>query len=147
MIIEQLNELVVKEQKEYDDLLRQRALLQTQELIPQMDEFLLIQKARLDYAIEQRQDLIDNPERRYWQPGTRLHPENTQFTHLPYKPFPRCKPDLDMALNAITSDCGTDIRRMIEGYGGAKVWMTMKFRYEPANPKDNEKKTNRDIRF
>ena len=45
-----------------------------------------------------------------------------------------------MALNAITSDCGTDIRQMIEGDGGAKVWITMKFRYEPANPKDNETK-------
>ena len=105
-----------------------------------MDEYMIRQTARIDKAIEDRQDLIDNPERRYWQPGTRLHPEKIQFTHLLYKPFPRCKPDLDMALNAITSDCGTDNRDMIEGYGGAKVWITMKFRYEPANPKDNEEK-------
>ena len=46
-----------------------------------------------------------------------------------------------MALNAITSNCGIDIRDMIEGYRWAKVWITIKFRYEPANPKDNEKKS------
>ena len=113
-----------------------------------MDEYMIRQKARRDRAIEDRQDLLENPER-YWQPGTRLNPEKKQFTHLLYKPFPRCKPDLDMALNAIISHCGTDIRQMIEGYGGAKVWLkfheipasvTMKFRYEAANPKDNQKK-------
>ena len=45
-----------------------------------------------------------------------------------------------MALNAITSDCGIDIRQMIEGYKGAKVWIVMKFRYEPANLKNNKNK-------
>ena len=92
--------------------------------------------------IDNKEGLIYNPERRYWMLGTRLHPNKTQFTHLLYKLFPRCKPDLDIALNAITSDCGTDIRQMIEGYKEAKVWITMKFRYVPANPKDNEKRTN-----
>ena len=128
MNIEQLNQRVAKEQYEYDKIVRRRALVITPETIARMDEYMILQKARLDKAIEERQDLIDNPERRYWQPGTRLHPEKTQFTHLLYKPFPRCKPDLDMALNAITSDCGTDIRQMIEKY---KVWIIMNFGTSP----------------
>ena len=142
MNIEQLNERVAKEQYEYDKIVRLHSLIRTPETIARMDEYMTHQKARLDRAIEDRQDLLDNPERRYWQPGTRLHPETKQFTHLLYKPFLRCKPDLDMALNAITSDCGTDIRQIIEGYGGAKVLLTMKFRYEAVNPKDNRKKNN-----
>ena len=147
MNIEQLNERVAKEQYEYDKIVRRRAMIRTDETIARMDEYMIRQKARLDKAIDDKQDLIDNPEQRYWQPGTLLHPEKTQFTHLLYKPFPRCKPDLDMALNAITSDCGTDIRQMIKKYKGAKEWIIMKFRYEPANSKDNEKKTNSDLRF
>ena len=113
MNIEQLNEHVAKEQYEYDKIVRCRAIIRTQETIARMDKYMIRQKAGLDKAIEDRQDLIDNPERRYWQPGTRLYPEKKQFTHLLYKPFLRCKPDLDIALNAITSDCGTDIRQMI----------------------------------
>ena len=105
-----------------------------------MDEYMILKKARLDKAIDDRQDLIDNPERRNWMPGTRPHPEKTQFTHLLYKLFPRCKPALYMALNAIVSDFNTDIWQMIESYKGVKVWIIMKFRYEPANSKDNEKK-------
>ena len=140
MNIEKLNERVAKEQCEYDKIVRRRALVRKPETIAHMDEYMILQKARLVKAIEVGQDLLDNPERRYWQPRTRLHPEKTQFTHLHYNPFPRCKPDLDMVLNAITSDCGTDIRQMIEGYGGAKVWMTMKFRYKPENLKNDEKK-------
>ena len=115
MNIEHLNERVAKERYEYDKIVRRRALVKTPETIARMDEYTICQKARLDRAIEDRQDLPYNPERRYWQPGTRLNPEKKQFTHLLYKPFPRCKPDLDMALNAITSDFGTDIRQMIEG--------------------------------
>ena len=95
-------------------------MIRTPETIARMDEYAILQKARIDKAIEDWQDLLDNPERHYWQLGTRLHPEKIQFTHLLYKPFPCCKPDLDMALNAITSDCGTDIRQMIEGYGGGR---------------------------
>ena len=128
MNIEQLNERVAKEQYEYDKIVRRRALVRTPETIARINEYMILQKARLDKAIDDIQDLIDNPERRYWMAGTRLHPEKTQFTHLIYKPFPRCKPDLDMALNAITSDCGTDIRQMIDRYKGAKVWIIMKFR-------------------
>ena len=127
------------EQYEYDKIVRRRAMIRTPETISRMDEYIILEKACLDNTIEGRQDLIDNPERRYWQPGIWHHPDKTQFTHLLYKPFPRCTPDLDMALNAITYDCGNDIRQMIEGYKGAKVWIIVKFCYEPANPKENKK--------
>ena len=102
-------------QYEYDKIVRRRGRIKTPETIACIDEYMILQKARLDKAIEDKQNFIDNPEQRYWQPGTRVHPENTQFTYL-YKPFSRSKPDLDMALNAITSDCGTNIRQLIEGY-------------------------------
>ena len=72
-------------------------------------------------AIEERQDLLDNHERRYLQQQTWLHPECQYFTNLLYKPFLCCKFDLDIACNAITSDCGNDIWQMIEGYVGANV--------------------------
>ena len=62
------------------------------------------------------------------------------FTQLRYLPFSVVKPDLDNALAAITSDCGTDLRQMIDGYGSAKVWLTVQVRYEPANPKDEKNK-------
>ena len=75
MIIEQLNGRVAKEQYEYDKIVRRRAMIRTPETIARMDEYMIRQKARLDKAIENRQDLIDNPERRYWQPGTRLNLE------------------------------------------------------------------------
>ena len=65
MNIEQLNQRVVKEQYEYDKIVRRRAMIRTPETIARMDEYMILQIARLDKAIEDRQDLLDNPERRY----------------------------------------------------------------------------------
>ena len=88
MNIEQLNERVAKEQYEYDKSVRRRAMIRTPETIARMDEYMIFKQSRLDKAIDDRQDLIYNPELRYWMPGTRLHPEKTQFTDLLYKSFP-----------------------------------------------------------
>ena len=74
MNIEQLNERVAKEQYEYDKIVGRRALVRTPETIARMDEYMILQSARLDKTIEARQDLLDNPERHYWQLETRLHP-------------------------------------------------------------------------
>ena len=63
------------------------------------------------------------------------------FTQLQYLPFCVCKPDLDTALSAIISDCGTDIRNMMQSYGSAKVWLTVQVQYEPANPRDQKNKS------
>jgi hypothetical protein len=104
-----------------------------QDLIPRL-------RAELADAIAERQEVIDDPHRMYWRQSTRIRPQMLHFTQLRYLPFSVTKPDLDIALGAITSDCGTDIRRMIEGYGSAKVWLTIQVRYEPANPKDEKNK-------
>ena len=104
-----------------------------QDLIPRV-------RAELANAIAERQDLLDNPNRVYWRPSTRIRPNMAHFTQLRYLPFSVVKPDLDNALEAIISDCGTDIRRMMDGYGSAKVWLTVQVRYEPANPKDEKNK-------
>ena len=92
MNIEQLNQRVAKEQYEYDKIVRRRALVITAETIARMDEYMIGQKARLDKAIEERQDLIDNPERRYLQPGTRLHPEKIEYTDCYTNCFPVASP-------------------------------------------------------
>ena len=74
MKIEQLSQRVALEQYEYDKIVRRRAMFRTLETIARMDEYMIRQKARLGKAIEDKQDLIDYPERRYWQARTRLHP-------------------------------------------------------------------------
>ena len=66
MNIEQLNERVAKEQYEYDKIVHRRAMIRTPETIARMEEHAILQKARLDKAIEDRQNLLENPERRYW---------------------------------------------------------------------------------
>ena len=104
-----------------------------QDLIPRL-------RAELADAIAERQEVIDDPNRMYWRHSTRIRPQMLHFTQLRYLPFSTSTPDLDIALNAINRDCGSDIRRMIEGYGAAKVWLTVQVRYEPANPKDEKNK-------
>ena len=63
------------------------------------------------------------------------------FTQLRYLPFNLCNPDLDTALSAIISDCGTVNRNMMQSYGSAKVWLTVQVRYEPANQRDQKTKS------
>ena len=41
-------------------------MIRTPETIARMEEHAILQKARLDKAIEDRQNLLENPERRYW---------------------------------------------------------------------------------
>ena len=48
MNIEQLNQRVAKEQYEYDKIVRRRAMIKTPETIARMDEYMILQKARLD---------------------------------------------------------------------------------------------------
>ena len=62
------------------------------------------------------------------------------FTQLHYLPFSVCNPDLDIALFAILTDCGADIRKMMQSYGSAKVWLTVQVRYEPTKPRDKKNK-------
>ena len=62
------------------------------------------------------------------------------FTQLRYLHFYVCKPDLDTAFSAIISDCGKDIRNMLQSYGSAKDWLTVQVRYDPANPRDQKNK-------
>ena len=80
MNIEQLNERVAKKQYKYNNIVRRRALVRTPETITRMDKYMILRKARLVKAIENRQDLLDNPKQRYWQPETKLYSEKTIYS-------------------------------------------------------------------
>ena len=139
MDIRQFNDRVETESRVLQRAVRQRKWLKGERLA-KLELLIPRQHAILAEAVAERQDLLDNPNRVYWRPSTRIRPQMVHFTQLRYLPFSLATPDLDNALGAITSDCGTDIRRMIEGYGSAKVWLTVQVRYEPANPKDEKNK-------
>ena len=134
-----LNERIRNEYEDLQNGIFLRQLLNGEELI-RLEQLITGQQAVIAELVEQRQEILANPNLVYWRPGTRLNPIMEHFTQLRYRPFSECKPDFDMALKSIISDCGMDIRRMVEGYGAAKVWLTVQVRYEPANPRDEKHK-------
>ena len=137
MNIRQFKERVSLESQILQLCVRQRQLL-TEERLAKLEQLIPRQQAIFAEAVAERQEYFDNPNRQYWRPATRINPHMQHFTQLRYLPFCFCKPDLDTALSAIISDCGTDIRNMMQSYGSAKVWMTVQVRYEPANPRDQK---------
>ena len=110
----------------------------TEERLAKVEQLIPRQQAILAEIVAEKQELLDNPNRKYWRPTTRINPHMHHFTQLRYLPFSVCKPDLDTALSSIISDCGTDIRNMMKSYGSAKVWLTVQVGYEPANPRDQK---------
>ena len=139
MDIQLFNDRVAAESQILQRCMRLRQLLPAERLV-RLEELIPGQQAILAQAVAERQEFFDNPNRLYWRPGTRLNPHMRHFTQFRYLPYLVCEPDLDLALSAVISDCGTDIRQMIESYGSAKVWLTVQVRYEPANPKDEKNK-------
>ena len=140
MDIRQFNKRVSSESQNLQNLVKQRQSL-TGDRGALFEQLIPEQHAILAEAVVERTVFRDNPNRVYWQPSTRIRPQMVHFTQLRYLPFSVSKPDLDIALEAISVDCGTDIRRMIDGYGSAKVWLTIQVRYEPANPLNEKYKT------
>ena len=140
MDIQQYNERIETESQLLQSCVKKRRWFRAGNLENLNNNIIPQLHAILAETVAERQDLLDNPNRVYWRPATRIRPQMVDFTMLRYLPFSLTKPDLDNALGAITSDCGTDIRRMIDGYGSAKVWLTIQVRYEPANPRDEKNK-------
>ena len=120
--------------------MRQRQWL-TEERLAKLEQLIPRQKAIFAEAVSEKQKFLDNPNRQYWRPATRINPHMHHFTQLRYLPFSVCKPDLDTALSTIISDCGTDIRNIMQSSGSAKVLLTVQVRYEPANPRDQKNKS------
>ena len=139
MNIQQFNDRLAEETRVYQKCIHHRKCL-TGKYLEKLETIIPRQVAILENAIAEQAEFRANPNRMYWRSSTRIRPQMAHFTQLRYLPFSVTKPDLDIALGAISSDCGTDIRRMIEGYGSAKVWLTVQVRYEPANPKDEKNK-------
>ena len=140
MNIQLFNERVSLESRILQLCVRQRQWL-TEERLTKLEQLIPCQQAILAEAVAESQELLDNPNRQYWRPATRINPQIHHFTQLRYLPFCVCKPDLDTALSAIISDCGTDIRNMMQSYGSGKVWLTVQVRHEPANPRDQKYKS------
>ena len=113
----------------------------TEERIAKIDQLIPRQQAILAEVVAERQELLDNPNRQYRRPATRINIYMHHFTQLRYLLFVVCKPDLDTALIAIISDRGSDNRNMMQRYGSAKVWLTVQVRYEPANLRDKKNKS------
>ena len=137
MNIQLFNDRIAAESQILQRCMRLRQLLPAERLVC-LEDLISGQQTILAQAVAERQEFFDNPNRLYWRPCTLLNPHMRHFTQLRYLPFLVCKPDLDVALFAVISDCGTDIRQMIESYGSVKVWLTVQVRYEPANPKDEK---------
>ena len=119
--------------------MRQRHWL-TEERLAKLEQLIPRQQAILAEAVAERQELIDNFNRQYWRPANRNNPNMHHFTQLRYLTLYMCKPGLDTAVSSITSDCGTNIRNIMQSYGSAKVWLTVQGRYEPANPRHQKNK-------
>ena len=140
MNIQLFNERVSLESRILQLCVRQRQWL-TEERLAKLDQLIPRQQAILAEAVADRQELLDNPNRQYWRPATRINPNMHHFTQLRYLPFCVCKPDLDTALSAIISDFVTDIRDIMLSYKSAKVWLTVQVRYEIANLRDQKNKS------
>ena len=112
MNIQLLNVRVQFESQLLQLCVRQRQWLHDKRLA-RLEQLLPMQQAILAEVVAERQELLDNPNRIFSRLGTHLNPGMEHFTQLRYLPFSVCKPDLDMALNSIIYDCGTDIRRWL----------------------------------
>ena len=137
MNIKLFNERVSIESRILQLCVRQRQLL-TEERLAKLEPLIPRQQAILAEAVADKQEFLDNANRQCWRPATQINHHMQHFTQLRYLPFYLCKPDLDTALSAIISDCGTNIRNMMQSYRSAKVWLTVQVRYEPANPTDQK---------
>ena len=118
MNIQLFNERVSLESQIYIFKLcvRQRRLLK-KERLAKIEQHISRQQAIFAKAVAARQKLLNNTNRQYWRPATIINFHMQHFTQLRCIPFFLCKPDLDIALFAIISDCGTDIRNMLQSYG------------------------------
>ena len=116
MNIQLFNERVSIESRILQLCVRQREWL-TEERLTKIEQLIPREHAILAQAVAERQEFFDSPNRQYWRPATRINPHMQHFTQLRYLSFNLCKPDLDIALSAIISDCGTDIRNLMQNYG------------------------------
>ena len=113
MNIQLFNKHVSLESRILQLCVRQRQWL-TEERLAKLEQLNPRQQTILAEAVAEKQELLHNPNRQYWKPATRINPHMHHFTQLRYLPFVVCKPDLDTALSVIISDCGTDIRNMMQ---------------------------------
>ena len=115
MNIQLFNERVLFESQLLQLCVRQRQWLKAERLA-QLEELIPRQQTIMAKAVAERQDLLDNANRQYWRPATRINPHMQHFTQLRYHSLFLCKPDLDTAFSAVISDCSTDIRNMMQSY-------------------------------
>jgi hypothetical protein len=88
-----------------------------------------------------REQFINVNNRIYWLPGDRINPPTLFFEQYRYLPKPNSKPDLDLALSAIETDCIGDIHEVIKRIKcSLKIWVTIQVRYESADPDANPHK-------
>ena len=77
--------------------------------------------------------------RSYWNVGQRVGPPTRYFTMIEYLPLETSRPDLDIALHGALTDCGQDVKRILDEFTCAKVWMSVLVVYEPANIRDDKR--------
>ena len=74
MNIQLLNERVQFESQLLQLCVRQRLWLHDERLA-RLEQLIPMQQAILAEVVDERQDLLDNHNRIFWRPGTRLNPE------------------------------------------------------------------------
>ena len=89
MNIQLFNERVSLESRILQLCVRQRQWL-TEERLAKLEQLIPRQQAILAEAVAERQELLDNSNRQYWRPATRINPHMQTFTQLRYFPFCVC---------------------------------------------------------
>ena len=81
MNIQLFNKRVSLESRILQLCVRQRHWL-TKERLAKLEQLIPRQQAMLAEAVAERQKLLDNSNRQYWRPATRINPHMHHFTQL-----------------------------------------------------------------